>query len=172
MHWRMRCRILSAVACRACLGCTKAQADRIAASSELGILVASCGFKASAPELYVREQLTFKVCSMWYLFLEGMGFRWSQSELPFPLTRGKCLGLRLKTHLENSTLLHANAVVISLPVYRRHVCLLPLCGFKVIDQSGSCKFSVNGLISCADDSNVWACRSQWLTLILREVSLL
>lgn len=59
----------------ACLDYTKAYADRIAASSELGILVASCGFKASAPELYVREQLTFRVCSMWYLFLQGEGFQ-------------------------------------------------------------------------------------------------
>lgn len=42
-------------------------ADGVAAeSSELGILVASCGCKASAAELYVREQLTF--CRMWYFF--------------------------------------------------------------------------------------------------------
>lgn len=74
MDMRKSCRILSGAAFRACLDYSKAQADRIAASSELGILVASCGFKASTPELYVREQLTFKVCSMWYLFLEGEGF--------------------------------------------------------------------------------------------------
>lgn len=61
-----------------------------------------------------------------------------------------------------ATLLHPNAVVISLPVYRRTVCLLPYCGFKVIDQSGSCKFAGNGFISCADDSK--ACADVLLTV--------
>lgn len=38
----------------------KVHADRVAACSELEILVASCGFEASTPGLCVGEQLTFK----------------------------------------------------------------------------------------------------------------
>lgn len=65
-------------------------ADRVAAPSELGILVASCGFEAPASELYVREQLSFKVCSMWYLFAERRSLRWSQSaRATFFLTAGE-----------------------------------------------------------------------------------
>lgn len=62
------------------------RADRRAAgSSELGILVASCGREASAAELYVREQLTFAACGTFFfkknlISWDGGGDRrWSQS---------------------------------------------------------------------------------------------
>lgn len=63
---------------RSCLKSTSGpqkSVDRRVVSSELGMLVASCGFKTSAPELYVRKQLTFKVCSMRCFFWEGEGFK-------------------------------------------------------------------------------------------------
>lgn len=61
---------------RACLGYTKAEVDRKAASFKTGILVASCGFKVSAAEMYVREQLTC-VCVR-------VGLCMCQSQLLFP----------------------------------------------------------------------------------------
>lgn len=59
------------VACRARLGSAKAEADRIAACPDLGILVASCGLEVQAAQLYVSKQLTFWSASFferWGLF--------------------------------------------------------------------------------------------------------
>lgn len=139
---RQSSRILSGTASKHVWTIPKAQADRIAASAQLGILAASCGLKASAPELYVREQLTFKVCSMWclsiffFFFLERMGLGW----------RGKRKRLHLvqcPAHYYTSVLETYNAFQLG-------------CSFTVIDQSGSCKFTANGFISCTDESKACA----------------
>lgn len=46
-----------------------ASRGRRADGVELGILVASCGCKAPAAELYVREQLTSAACGTSFFFL-------------------------------------------------------------------------------------------------------
>lgn len=99
---------------RACLGYTKAEADRKAVSFKTGILVASCGFKVSAAEMYVREQLTFKVCSMWCSFSERVcacGSVCVSVTAIVSLTQGRMP----RAMYRRATSVHPKAVVISVP---------------------------------------------------------